>query len=407
LIACDIVVFGATSFVGRILCRYLVDRYGDRGEVRWAMAARSPDRLEALRESLGPRAAQLRLITADAASDRSLLELCSSARVVVSTVGPYAIYGERLVQLCATTGTDYCDLAGEVPWIRRMIAQYSTTAARTGARLVHCCGFDSIPFDLGVQFLQRHARERFGEPCARIKMRVKAARGGLSGGTVASMLNVLEQARRNPDVRRLLANHYALCPEPVPDVRQPEVTFAEYDEDFAAWVAPFLMSSVNTRVVHRTNALNGHAYGRDFLYDEAVLTGPGVKGRAAAIALAAGLAGFMGAAKHRATRWVLERTVLPAPGEGPGPELQRNGFYDLRFAGRTRSGRGLGCKVVGQGDPGYSSTARMLGEAAACLAMEVGRDERKGGSWTPAAVFDERLIARLQRYAGLRFELIE
>jgi short subunit dehydrogenase-like uncharacterized protein len=333
--------------------------------------------------------------------------MAARAEVVLTTVGPYQLYGSPLVAACVKAGTAYADLCGEPGWMREMIDEHQDAAKASGARITFSCGFDSIPFDLGVQFLQRHARERFGEPCARIMMRVKAARGGLSGGTVASMLNVLEQARRNPDVRRLLANHYALCPEPVPDVRQPEVTFAEYDEDFAAWVAPFLMSSVNTRVVHRTNALNGHAYGRDFLYDEAMLTGPGVKGRAAAIALAAGLAGFMGAAKHRATRWVLERTVLPAPGEGPGPELQRNGFYDLRFAGRTRSGRGLGCKVVGQGDPGYSSTARMLGEAAACLAMEVGRDERKGGSWTPAAVFDERLIARLQRYAGLRFELIE
>jgi short subunit dehydrogenase-like uncharacterized protein len=403
----DIVVFGATSFVGRILCRHLADRYGDRGEVRWAMAARSPARLEALRESLGPRAAQLRLCTADAANERSLLELCSSARVVVSTVGPYALHGEPLVQACATTGTDYCDLAGEVPWIRRMIAQYSTTAARSGARLVHCCGFDSIPFDLGVQFLQRHARERCGAPCTRVKMRVKAARGGLSGGTVASMLNVLAEARRDRDVRQQLASHYALCPEPVPGVRQPEVTFTEYDDDFAAWAAPFLMSIVNTRVVHRTNALTGHAYGREFLYDEAVLTGSGIKGRTAAIALATGLAGFMTAARLRPTRWLLEHTILPAPGEGPGPELQRTGFFDLRFVGRTRDGRGLRCKVAGEGDPGYSSTARMLGEAAACLAMDVTRDERKGGSWTPATIFDERLIARLQRYAGLSFELIE
>jgi short subunit dehydrogenase-like uncharacterized protein len=407
LIVSDVVVFGATSFVGRILCRYFVERYGDRGELRWAMAGRSQSRLESLRESLGSNAAQVRLISADAGNERSLLELCSSARVVVSTVGPYAIYGEPLVQACATTGTDYCDLTGEVPWIRRMIAQYSTTAAKSGARLVHCCGFDSIPSDLGVQFLQRHAREQFGEPCIRVKMRVKAARGGLSGGTVASLLNVLKEARSSPDLRRELASHYALCPEPIPTIRQPEVSFAEHDEDFAAWAAPFLMAVINTRVVHRTNALIGHAYGRDFLYDEAMLMGRGIKGRIAASSLAAALAAFITAASFAPTRWMLEHTVLPAPGEGPSEELQRNGFYDLRFVGRTRDGRKLGCKVVGEGDPGYSSTARMLGEAAACLARDVTRDERKGGSWTPAAIFDERLIARLERYAGLSFELTE
>jgi len=403
----DIAVFGATSFVGRILCRYLVDRYGDHGEVRWLMAARSASRLEALRDSLGPRAANVRLLTADANHERSLLELCNAARVVVSTVGPYSFYGEPLVAACAMTGTDYCDLTGEVPWIRRMIAQYSTPAARSGARIVHCCGFDSIPSDMGVQFLQRHAAERFGEPCTHVKMRVKAARGGLSGGTVASLLNVLKQARASPEVRRELASHYALCPEPVPNTRQPEVRFAEFDQDFAAWAAPFLMAVINTRVVHRTNALLGHPYGGEFCYDEAMLTGAGARGRIAAVGLAAALAGFVTASSLAPTRWVLERFLLPEPGAGPSEERQRNGFYDLRFLGRTRDGRKLACKVVGDGDPGYRSTARMLGEAAACLAMDVSRDERKGGSWTPGAIFDARLVARLQRHAGIGFELTE
>ena len=403
----DIAVFGATSFVGRILCRYLVDRYGDHGEVRWLMAARSVSRLEALRDSLGPRAANVRLLTADANHERSLFELCSAARVVVSTVGPYSLYGEPLVAACATTGTDYCDLAGEVPWIRRMIAEYSTQAARSGARIVHSCGFDSIPSDMGVQFLQRQAVERFGEPCRYVKMRVKAARGGLSGGTMASLLNVLKQARASAEVRRDLASHYALCPEPVPGTRQPEVRSAQFDQDFAAWVAPFLMAVINTRIVHRTNALLGHPYGREFCYDEAMLTGAGARGRLAAIGLAAGLATFVTASSLAPTRWVLARFFLPAPGEGPNEERQRTGFYDLRFLGRTRDGRKLACKVVGEGDPGYASTARMLGEAAACLALDVSRDEREGGSWTPGAIFDDRLVARLQRHAGIGFALTD
>jgi short subunit dehydrogenase-like uncharacterized protein len=403
----DIAVFGATSFVGRILCRHLVDRYGDHGEVRWLMAARSGVTARGVARFARAARGECALLTADANHERSLFEAVQRGACRRLTVGPYSLYGEPLVAACASTGTDYCDLAGEVPWIRRMIAEYSTQAARSGARIVHSCGFDSIPSDMGVQFLQRQAVERFGEPCAYVKMRVKAARGGLSGGTVASLLNVLKQARASPEVRRELASHYALCPEPVPGTRQPEVRSAEFDQDFAAWAAPFLMAVINTRIVHRTNALLGHPYGREFCYDEAMLTGAGARGRLAAIGLAAGLASFVTASSLAPTRWVLERFFLPAPGEGPNEERQRTGFYDLRFLGRTRDGRKLACKVVGEGDPGYASTARMLGEAAACLALDVSRDERKGGSWTPGAIFDDRLVARLQRHAGIGFALTD
>jgi short subunit dehydrogenase-like uncharacterized protein len=403
----DIVVFGATSFVGRIVCRYLAGRYGGDGELGWAMAARSRERLEDLRTSLGPAAANVPLLTADAADERALERLCGSARVIASTVGPYAQYGEPLVRVCARTGTDYCDLAGEIPWIRAMIAGHSATAAKTGARLVHCCGFDSIPFDLGVRFVQARAVDRYGRPCNRVKMRVKAARGALSGGTVASLLNVLKLSRADPAIRSLLANPYALVPEGAAAEHQHEVRFAEYDSDFAAWAAPFLMAIVNTRVVHRTNALRGHAYGRDFRYDEAVLTGKGLKGRAAAYALATGLAGFMTAASIGPTRSLLEKLVLPSPGEGPSEQAQRKGYYDLRFLGRTSDGSQVRCKVTGDRDPGYGSTARIFAEAAASLARDVSREERPGGSWTPGAIFDERLITRLERHAGLRFEQLE
>jgi short subunit dehydrogenase-like uncharacterized protein len=403
----DIVVFGATSFVGRIVCRYLAERYGGDGELEWAMAARSRERLEDLRASLGPGAAHVPLLTADAADERALERLCESAKLIASTVGPYALHGGPLVRVCARTGTDYCDLAGEIPWIRAMIAEHAATAVSTGARLVHCCGFDSIPFDLGVRFLQSHAVERYGRPCNRIKMRVKGARGQLSGGTVASLLNVLKLSKADPAIRRTLASHYALVAHDPADTRQHEVRFAEYDTDFAAWAAPFLMAIVNTRVVHRSNALRDYAYGRDFQYDEAMLTGPGLKGRAAAYALATGLAGFMAAASIDPTRRLLERFVLPAPGEGPSEESQRNGYYDLRFLGQTPDGSRVLCKVTGDRDPGYGSTARIFAEAAASLAKDVAREERGGGSWMPAAIFDERLISRLEQHAGLRFERIE
>jgi short subunit dehydrogenase-like uncharacterized protein len=327
---------------------------------------------------------------------------------VISTVGPYALYGEPLVKACAETGTDYCDLTGEVQWIRRMIHGYEKTARKSGARIVHCCGFDSIPSDLGVHFLQQQAMERFGEPCTRIKMRVKAMRGGFSGGTVASMMNVFKEASANPALRKELANPYSICPEGyAPEVRQPNVTSAQFDPDFDAWVAPFVMSAINTRIVQRSNALSKQAYGADFAYDEAVLTGRGLKGRLAATGMTAGLAGFMVAGAIRPARWALERFVLPGPGEGPSAEAQKSGFFDLRFVGKTADGRSIRTRVTGDRDPGYGSTAKMLGQAGACLAQDLGNTGVKGGFWTPATIFGDRLIARLIKHSGLTFEVLD
>jgi short subunit dehydrogenase-like uncharacterized protein len=399
-------LFGATSFVGKILTRYLFARYGRSGALRLAIAGRSGTKLAELRDELGPRAAKLPIVVADASDEAALRRMCAGTRVVVSTVGPYALHGEKLVGVCAETGTDYCDLTGEVQWVRRMIERHEPSARTSGARIVHCCGFDSIPSDMGVYFLQQQAMQRFGAPCTEVKMRVKAMRGGLSGGTAASLLNVVKEAAANPALRRELADPYSLCPPGVPRVRQPSVSFAQRDEDFGAWVAPFVMAAINTRVVHRSNALSGHAYGQAFRYDEAVLTGRGMTGGLAASGVATGLAGFVLAAAVRPSRWLLERFVLPASGEGPGPRAQRKGFFDLRFFGRTEDGRTLRVRVTGDRDPGYGSAAKMLGEAAACLAVDVTRAQKGGGFWTPATVFDGPLIDRLQAHAGLRFEVL-
>jgi short subunit dehydrogenase-like uncharacterized protein len=208
----DVVAFGATSFVGKILCRYLLEQFGTDGELKWGAAGRSKSKLEALRDSLGAKAAKLPLVIADAADDAALRKLCASTRVVVSTVGPYALHGEPLVRACAESGTDYCDLTGEVQWIRRMVQRHEATARESGARIVHCCGFDSIPSDMGVYFLQREARNRFGAPCRRVKMRVKTMRGGMSGGTVASLMNLVKEAAADPALRKELADPYSLCP---------------------------------------------------------------------------------------------------------------------------------------------------------------------------------------------------
>ncbi|MBR8065405.1 saccharopine dehydrogenase NADP-binding domain-containing protein [Burkholderia ambifaria] len=408
----DLVVFGATSFVGQILTRYLSEYLSGSGEtLRWAIAGRSDAKLRHVREALGAAWQTLPIIVADAADDTQLQALCARTRVVVSTVGPYALYGEPLVRICAQTGTDYCDLTGETQWIKRMIERYEPTARQSGARIVHCCGFDSVPSDIGVLFLQQHARRQWGAPATHVKMRVKTLKGGASGGTVASVINVVREAAADPALRRELLDPYALCPADHRfTVRQHAVRSAEFDRDSGTWIAPFVMAAVNERVVHRSNALANDAYGSRFAYDEAVITGTGLKGRLAALTMVAGLGAFMAGVLIPPVRGLMERFLLPKPGEGPSVAAQLAGRYDLRFFGRADDGRMLRVKVTGDRDPGYGSTGKMLGQAALSLALDCTRDGvktgRGGGFWTPATMFDARFVERLERHAGLRFELL-
>ena len=396
----DLVVFGATGFVGRILCRYLLEQVGANGA--WAIAGRSQTKLTALVSEL--EANSLPQIIADISDEASLRELCTQTQVVISTVGPYALYGEPLVKVCAETGTDYCDLTGEPQWIRRMIQRYSTTAEQSGARIVHCCGFDSIPSDLGVYYLQRQVRERFGEVCDRIKMRVKAAQGGVSGGTVASGINIAKEASTDPALRQELDNPYSLCPNQLPEYL-PIMVPVRYDQDFQGWVSPFVMAAVNTRIVLRSNALLDYAYGKQFQYDEAVLTGPNTTGWLVAQGLGVGLVGMAVAMAFSPTRWLLENTIIPKSGEGPSQTDQEQGFYDLRFWGTTAEGQTIQVKVTGDRDPGYGSTAKILGQTGLCLAEDFPSSAKAGGFWTPASMFGDVLIERLVKDAGLTFEV--
>ena len=410
--AYDVVVFGATSFVGQILCRYLLAEFSTaakpgKRKLRWAIAGRSRAKLDALVALLGADASQLAVVIADAEDEAALEALCAETRVVISTVGPYALYGETLVRVCSRSGTDYCDLTGEPHWVRRMISKYEVDAKRSGARIVHCCGFDSIPSDLGVWFLQQQAMQQWGVPCSEVKMRVKAMRGAASGGTMASMLNIVREATRDPALRKELANTYSLCPpESAPTVRQANVRSATYDKDFEAWSAVFVMAAINVRVVLRSNALQDYQYGRDFRYDEAMLTGKGIAGHARAASVTVGLRGFLVAAAIPPTRWLMEKSILPAPGEGPSPQAQETGFYDFRFVGRAGEGRELRVKVTGDRDPGYGSTAKILGEAAACLALDISKDAVGGGFWTPSTALGAALHARLVAHTGLTFEVL-
>jgi short subunit dehydrogenase-like uncharacterized protein len=402
----DVIAFGAASFVGKLLCRYFADHFHP-GELKWAAAGRSIEKLELMRRSLDRKDADIPLIIADARDERSLVAMCAQTSVVVSTVGPYALYGEPLVKVCAELGTDYCDLSGEVQWIRRMLDRYEKTASKTGARIVHCCGFDSVPSDLGVHFLQKQAFERFGRYCSHVKMRVKAMRGGVSGGTIASLVNVAKEAAENPALRRQLQNPYLLCPrDHQPKARQESLSRPQYDSDFEAWLAPFIMAGINTRVVHRSSALLNYAYGEDFRYDEAMLAGGGLRGGMTAYAIAGALGGFVAMTAMAPTRWLLQRFVLPAPSQGPSPRSQAEGFYDLRFLGSIDDERTIGAKITGDADPGYGSTAKILGQVAACLAHG-DKDNKKGGFWTPATLLGDRLVDALQKHAGLTFTLVD
>ena len=345
------------------------------------------------------------LITADSHDRASLDALVQRTRVVCTTVGPYALHGSELVAACCAHGTDYCDLAGEVPWMRKMIDQHADAAEKSGARIVHCCGFDSIPSDMGVWFLQQAANEKFGRPLERVRLRVKAAKGGLSGGTYASMLNIVEESRRDAETAKVLKNPFALCP---PDhrkgPRQPNVSGPEFDAAIGSWMAPFIMAAINTRVVHRANALQDFAYGQGFRYDEAVLTGKGFGGRAKATMVSLGMGAFALGSAMRPTRAVLKKMVLPKPGEGPSPEQRQAGFFNIIVEGRSSEGETLTARVKGDRDPGYGSTSRMIGEAAACLACDIG-DDVAGGFLTPATALNDKLLERLAMHAGVTFEL--
>ena len=395
----DIVLFGATSFVGQILTKYMVDRHGSHGDVTWAMAGRNANKLAEVAAATG---AEVDRITVDADDADGLAEMCAHTNLVISTVGPYALYGSKLVAAVVEAGIDYIDLTGEPQWMQRMIDRYQDRAVETGARLVHSCGFDSVPSDLGVWFLQQQAIERFGEPCTSISMGVKGAKGGASGGTIASMMNMMDEVAADPSLRQVLADPYALAAagdREGPD--QPNVTLPEYDDGHQSWLAPFVMAATNTRVVFRTHSLLGHPWGEDFTYGESMLMGDGIGGRTKALAMSGGMGGFMGIAAFGPSRKLLGK-VLPEPGEGPSPEAQERGYYDLRFHGTTAGGDEIMVKVTGDRDPGYGSTAKILAEAATTLM----HSDPTGGFWTPATALGDSFIDALVEHAGLTFEVL-
>ncbi len=402
----DVVVWGATGFTGRLVTEYMHNTYGVDGEVRWAAGARNADKLAAVkREILGADADKVPDIIADSNDEESLQALVTSTRAICTTVGPYARYGSTLVEACANHGTHYCDLTGEVQWMHRMIGQYHTTAERNGARIVFTCGFDSIPSDMGVFYVQSQMQDRHGTYAPRVKYRVARSDGGVSGGTVDSLMNMMEEARHDPAILDIIADPYALNP---PNMSRgddgADQTGAEYDQDFRQWTAPFVMAGINTRVVRRSHSLMGYPWGEHFRYDEAMLMGDGPRGFARASMVAGGTGLIMKASEFTPTRNLLGR-MAPSPGEGPSRETIEKGFFEIElFAAHPEDpDKNLIALVTGDKDPGYGATSKMLAESAVCLA----RDEldTPTGLLTPAVAMGEKLIHRLGEHAGMSFSI--
>ena len=399
----DVVVYGASGFTGRLVAEYLLEAYGASGSLAWAMAGRNLPKLEGVRRELGAAAGEIPLLVADSDDAESLLKLAATTRVVATTVGPYALYGSKLVAACVSTGTHYCDLTGEVHWMRRMIDAHHEEAKRRGARIVHTCGFDSLPSDLGVHWLQREMIAQAGVPCIEVKFRTESFKGAFSGGTVASMLNMLAEAEQDPSIHTILRDPYALNPAGAPrGLDGPEKTYPEYDPDFKGWVAPFVMAEINTKVVRRTNALLGMRYGTDFRYSEGSLMPFGQMGFPLAVSLAAGSASFQAAIRTGSLRRAVMQ-LLPEPGEGPSRSERESGHFQIQLLGRhpDRSSANLRLRIRAERDPGYGATARMLGESAVCLAKDgLGS---AGGVLTPAVAMGDALIDRLDERAEVRF----
>jgi short subunit dehydrogenase-like uncharacterized protein len=381
-----IVVYGATGYTGRLVADYLNRQYGVNGDISWAMAGRSQSKLEAVRDELGI-AAELPLIVADAADVSSVKSMVGRCSVVLTTVGPYQLYGNELVAACAAAGTDYVDLCGEPGWMGEMIDVHHETAKKSGARIVFSCGFDSIPFDLGVFFLQQIATQKLGQPVACAKGRVRGFEGGWSGGTLASFKATMAAAAKNPEIVSVLANPFALTPG-FTGADQPSGEEPIYDGSVESWVAPFVMATINTKNIHRSNFLLDHQYGSNFVYDEMIITGPGDKGEAIANAIASD--------KSMAN----DKTQ---PGEGPTKEQRESGFYDILFVGENDKGESVRISVMGDMDPGYGSTSKMIAESAITLLKTP--SDSSGGVLTPASAMGSNLIERLQNNAGLTFNV--
>jgi short subunit dehydrogenase-like uncharacterized protein len=395
----DLVVFGATGFVGRLLAEYLAE-HAPKG-ARIGLGGRSAEKLTEVRSRLPRAASSWPLLIADSADFDSLARLAGATRVVATTVGPYRPHGINLVEACVKAGADYCDLTGEPLFIRDSIDRFHDEAAKKGVRIVHCCGFDSVPSDLGVLLLHEQALADAAGDLEDTSLVLRAVKGGLSGGTLASAMGQWDEVRANQSSRRLIDDPYALSPDRAeePDLgRESDLTRAEHDDELDTWIGPFVMAGINTRVVRRSNALQGWAYGRRFRYREVMDFGNHVAGAATASAVGAGMAAVQAGAGFAPTRAIIDR-LLPAPGEGPNVKTRKAGFFKIEVHSRTSGGARYVARVEAQGDPGYAATSVILGESALCLAFDRHKLANRGGVLTPSTAMGLTLVERL-RAAG-------
>lgn len=380
----DFVVYGATGFTGKLVVEYLVHKYSNNSQIKWALAGRNLEKLESVAASKNvPEGTGL--LEVDSNHIASIEEMISKTKCVLTTVGPYQLYGNDIVSACAKSGIDYVDLCGEPGWMYEKINELTETARETGSRIVFSCGFDSIPFDLGVLFLQNEVTRRYGKPSVNVRGRVREMNGEFSGGTAASLGATMAALKEKPELFTVLANPFSLSNGFVgPD--QPADNKPIFDDKLDTWVAPFFMAPINTKNVHRSNALMNHMYGKDFCYNEMWVMGPGDDGKAAA--------DFISSSNPLSN--------APKPGEGPSRESRENGNYDILFCGDIND-ESVHVSVVGDMDPGYGSTSKMIAESAICLVKEC--EDLNGGIYTPAPSMGTKLIKRLQDNAGLTFKI--
>ena len=405
----DLVVWGATGFTGQLVCEYLASHYNVNNDsnLRWAIAGRNQRKLETIRAELIRKnhgKGSLPILIGDSHDVDSLVKITAQAKVVLTTVGPYSLYGEALVSACIKTGTHYCDITGEIPFIWNTIHKLHDSAIKAKVKIVHSCGFDSIPSDLGCLFLQNQAIQSNGKPCTYIKLYVERLKGGVSGGTVASMIAIIKQVK-DEKIKRVLFNPFALYPEGTPPgPKQPWQKKIQWDEALNCWTSPFIMAQFNCCIVRRSNALLDFKYDRDFLYEE-VITLPNkklayFKGELRRI----GLKVLTGLLYFPFTRVILQKTILPKPGQGPAREIREKGYFRLKLVG-SLDGEKISARVSCEKDPGYSGTAQMISEAALCLAKDDLNLPKIYGILTPASAMGTALIDRLQN-SGMNFSIV-
>ena len=380
----DFVIYGATGFTGKLVVEYAINQYNNNNEISWAIAGRNNEKLEHIQEKYN-LPSYIGKIIVDSNDQNSIDEMVSQTKCVLTTVGPYQLYGEKIIKTCVSSGTDYVDLCGEPGFMHKIISECSAEAKETGARIVFSCGFDSIPFDLGVLFVQEEALSKLNKYASSVRGRVRDMNGEFSGGTAASMKATMAALQSNPELINILVNPHALC-DGINGVQQDDDSKPMYDEELDTWVAPFFMAPINTKNIHRSNKLMNHIYGENFKYNEMWIQGPGEEGKAAA-------------------EFISTMNPLgdaPEPGDGPSRESRENGNYDVLFCADV-DGETIKASVSGDMDPGYGSTSKMIAESAVCLVKDC--EDLAGGIYTPAASMGKKLIKRLESNAGLTFKL--